>query len=307
MRRYIVEVKNLSKQFDGKTVVDNVSFGIEKKSFFAFLGQNGAGKSTTINMIIGLLSRDGGEILYGGGDGLAAFKNKIGVVFQNNVLDEQLTVEENLLTYGALYINSKQKVKETYNQIIKMLELEDIKSQRFKTLSGGQKRKTEIARAIFTQPEVLFLDEPTTGLDPKTRAEVWTIINNLKSQTGLTVFLTTHYMEEAASADCVAIIDKGKISAMGSPANLKLEYTGDKLTIKPKSPQMLERQLKELERAYVKTADTYTVKVDSAPSSIDVLCRLKDNIESFEVVKGSMDDVFLNVVGKQIIGGGGAV
>lgn len=294
----IIDVKDLKKSYDGKTVVDNISFSIEKRSLFAFLGQNGAGKTTTINMIIGLLVRNGGEIFYEGSSDFAAYKNKIGVVFQNNILDDLLTVEENLLTYGMLYLRSSGKVKERLNEVIALLSLNDVVKQRFKTLSGGQKRKAEIARALFMSPEILFLDEPTTGLDPKTRTEVWNIVNKLKKDNGMTIFLTTHYMEETASADHVAIIDKGKIIATGSPAELKSRYTFDRLLITPKDTLELEKQFEKLTIKSKKTADTYTVEIDDTANSIDLLYELKDNIRFYEVIKGSMDDVFLRVVGE---------
>lgn len=300
----IIEVKDLTKSFDTKTVVDSISFTVEKCSLFAFLGQNGAGKTTTISMIIGLLSRDSGEILYDCSPNFAAYRHKIGVVFQNNILDELLTVEENLLTYGALYIKSPKIVRERMAELVEILSLGDVLRQRFKTLSGGQKRKAEIARALFMSPEILFLDEPTTGLDPKTRAEVWGLIHRLKDENGLTVFLTTHYMEETALADNVAIIDKGRIIAVGSPAELKSQYTFDKLLITPKDADKLAKQLKELMIESQKTADTYTIKINNAIDSIDLLYKLKDNIRFYEVIKGSMDDVFLSVVGEKLTSSG---
>ena len=296
----VISVRDLKKSFNGKTVVDGISFSVDKRSLFAFLGQNGAGKTTTINMIIGLVSRDGGEIFYDGSSDFAAYKNKIGVVFQNNILDDLLTVEENLLTYGALYIKSPQKIKERFNEVVSLLSLGDVVKQYVKTLSGGQKRKAEIARALFMSPEILFLDEPTTGLDPKTRAEVWNIINKLKNESGMTIFLTTHYMEETASADSIAIIDRGKIIATGSPAELKSRYTSDRLLITPRDAVLLEQQLETLAIKARNIADTYIIEIDAAADSIDLLFGLKDNIRFYEVIKGSMDDVFLNVVGEKI-------
>ena len=294
----IIEVKNLTKIFGAKTVVDGIAFAVQRRSFFAFLGQNGAGKTTTINMIIGLLSRDGGEIVYDGSADFTAFKDKIGVVFQNNISDDLLTVEENLQTYGALYIKSPAKLKKRMAEVMTLLALDGFAKQRFKTLSGGQKRKVEIARALFMSPEILFLDEPTTGLDPKTRADIWNIIYKLKNERGMTIFLTTHYMEETAAADQVNIIDKGRIIAAGSPAELKDEYAFDRLLITPKDATTLERQLNEEKVRWEKTADTYTVRVGGAEESLSLLFRLKDNIRIFEAINGSMDDVFLNVVGE---------
>jgi len=308
----IIQVKNLIKTFGAKTVVNSISFAVPKRSFYAFLGQNGAGKTTTINMIIGLLKHDGGEILYNGSNNFAAFKERIGVVFQNNISDDLLTVEENLRTIGALYcrpksgagdtqtnhIKTSAELKSRLAEVMSLLSLESIAKQRFKTLSGGQKRKVEIARALFMSPEILFLDEPTTGLDPKTRADIWEIIHRLQSERGMTIFLTTHYMEETVSSDYVSIIDKGAIIAAGSPAELKAQYAFDRLLITPKDAEMLERQLDDSAVKWHKTADTYTVRIGSAADSIDLLCSLKDNIRFYEAINGSMDDVFLNVVGK---------
>ncbi|MCL1808010.1 MAG: ABC transporter ATP-binding protein [Oscillospiraceae bacterium] len=299
----IIEVKSLVKRFNAKTVVDNISFAVEKRGLFAFLGQNGAGKTTTINMIIGLLSRDGGEILYEGSPDFAAYKDKIGVVFQNNILDDLLTVEENLQTYGTLYINAAKRAKARIGEIVEMLSLGGVLGQRFNTLSGGQKRKAEIARALIMSPEILFLDEPTTGLDPKTRAEVWGLIHQLKDQNGLTVFLTTHYMEETALADHVAIIDKGRMIAAGSPAELKSQYTYDKLFVTPADAGTFAEQLRELNIEATKTADTYTIRINDTADSIELLYKLKDNIRFYEMLKGSMDDVFLNVVGEKLNNG----
>lgn len=295
----IIEVNNLRKSFDTRTVVNDISFEIERGSLFAFLGQNGAGKTTTIHMLIGLLQRDGGTVLYNGSTHFAAFKNKIGVVFQNNISDDLLSVEENLRTYGALYIKSPQKMQARFSEITEILGLGAFLKQRFKTLSGGQKRKVEIARSLFMSPEILFLDEPTTGLDPKTRAEIWDIIIRLKRDAGMTIFLTTHYMEETATADYVAIIDKGNIIATGSPMELKSLYASDRLLITPQEAARLEEQLAGCGITWKKTADTYTIKVQDAASSIDLLHRLRDNIRFFELIKGSMDDVFLHVVGEE--------
>ena len=298
----IIAVEGLTKRFGGKTVVDNISFSVEKNSLFAFLGQNGAGKTTTINMIIGLLPRDGGEILYDGSPDFKAYKSKLGVVFQNNILDDLLTVEENLLTYGALYLDSPRQAKERLREVVTLLSLDEVAKQPFRTLSGGQKRKAEIARALFMSPEILFLDEPTTGLDPRTRAEVWHIINRLKTENGMTIFLTTHYMEETASADHVAIINKGTIVATGCPAELKSQYTSDRLLITPKDAGLLQKQLEPLGITPQNIADTYIVEMSDTAYSIDLLYKLKDNIRFYEVVKGSMDDVFLSVVGEKITG-----
>jgi len=296
----IITVENLSKSFNDKKAVDNLSFSVPKGSLFAFLGQNGAGKSTTINMLIGLVKKDGGSICYNGSEDLLSFKNQIGVVFQNNIFDDLLTVEENLLLYGSLYLSDQKTVRTRYKEIVSLLSLAEFEKKRFRTLSGGQKRKAEIARALFISPQVLFLDEPTTGLDPKTRAEVWNILHTIRRNTGMTVFLTTHYMEETADADQVVIIHRGVRVCEGSPAELKAKYSFDRILITPENAGQFEKQLGGKNILFEKTSDTYLLRMENTEQSIDLLYALKDNIRFYEVKMGSMDDVFLNAVGENI-------
>ncbi|NLZ25310.1 MAG: ABC transporter ATP-binding protein, partial [Clostridiales bacterium] len=274
-------VKNLSKSFGSNKAVDGISFTVPSGSFFAFLGQNGAGKSTTINMLIGLLQKDGGEIIYEGEKGVEDFKKEIGVVFQNNVFDDQLRVKENLELYAALYYPEKTKRKECYNEIIGLLDLKELEKRRFGHLSGGQKRKVEIARALLPSPKILFLDEPTTGLDPKTRKEVWAFLHGIKRKTGATLFLTTHYMEEAADADKIVIIHKGKKICEGSPSELKSQYSSDKLFIQPKSESNFVAALSKLYIPFDKSADNYIIAVESVEQSIDILNAVKDHIRFY--------------------------
>ncbi|MDR0919557.1 MAG: ABC transporter ATP-binding protein [Oscillospiraceae bacterium] len=296
----IIEVKHLSKSFHGKKAVDDLSFSVTEGQLFAFLGQNGAGKSTTINMLVGLSQKDSGEIQYENGKQFSDFKNNIGVVFQNNVFENLLTVKENILFYGALSENKQDKDNKRYDELMELFSLRDVEKQKFGTLSGGQKRKAEIARAIWGNPKILFLDEPTTGLDPKTRNEVWHILRNLQQQSGMTVFLTTHYMEETEDADEVVIIHKGKKIATGSPAELKALYSKDSLQITPKNAEFFEKKLSEINEDYKKTADTYTLFPDNSQKAISLLTMLNNNINYFEMKRGSMDDVFLAAVGEKI-------
>lgn len=295
----VISVENLSKSFGSLKAVDNLSFSVPKGSLFAFLGQNGAGKSTTINMLVGLLEKDSGTILYNG-NGNTSFKEKIGVVFQNNIFDELLSAEENLLLYGALYMADKKAVKTRYNEIIALLSMEDFAKKRVKTLSGGQKRKAEIARALFISPEVLFLDEPTTGLDPKTRAEVWDILNSVRKSTNMTLFLTTHYMEEAANADRVVIIHRGKKVSEGSPAELKSKYSSDRLIITPNDSEQFEKTLQNAGYSFEKAAENFILHTGDTAKTIEFLSLFKNEIRYFEVKKGTMDDVFLNATGERI-------
>ncbi len=296
----ILSVKHLSKSFGQLKAVDDLSFNVESGKLFAFLGQNGAGKSTTINMLIGTLERDGGEIVYAGDQTFTQFKEKIGVVFQNNILDNFLTVEENIKLYGRLYAENNERIKNRYEELAKLFEFKEFEKKKFKTLSGGQKRRVEVARALFNTPEILFLDEPTTGLDPKTRIDVWRVINKIRRDTGMTVFLTTHYMEETADADEVVIIHNGKKIAEGTPSLLKEKYSADKIKIVPKNEEKFVSLLGDM--PYTKIADQFEFLSKNADEEIEFLSKMKDQIKLFEVVKGSMDDVFLNAVGQTIRG-----
>src|SRR5690606_25129466 len=295
----ILEVNGLYKKFGDLVAVNHIDFYVKRGELYAFLGQNGAGKSTTINMIITLLEKDGGSFKLNGKEDPAYIREKIGVVFQENVLDKDLTVKENLLTRGIFYLKDKAKTLDRYNVLAESLELRDIENKRFKSLSGGQKRRAEIARALFSNPELLILDEPTTGLDPETRQVVWRVIEDLRVKHGITVFLTTHYMEEAANADHVVIIHKGNIVAKGSPTQLKAQYSKDYFRLVPKDKEQLQKFLSESKRTYKKVADQYYIEIKDTKDTINLIIELKENIETFEVVKGTLDDVFVNVVGEQ--------
>lgn len=293
----ILEVRNLMKSYGKVVAVNDISFTVRRGSLFAFLGPNGAGKSTTINIISTLLSRDNGEVLLNGQTGDKYFRNKIGVVFQNNILDDNLTIKENLLYRGSLYINDHKAVNERYIVLRDYLQFQDFENQKFKTLSGGQKRRCEIARALFSNPEILLLDEPTTGLDPETRKIVWRVVDDLRTTKGMTIFLTTHYMEEAALSDHVVIINKGKIVAQGTPSFLKETYSKDRLKIVPVEKSAFVKMLNDAQINFEKISDEYVIYVENAEETIELLNKLRVQIKQFEVIKGSMDDVFLAVVG----------
>lgn len=228
----------------------------------------------------------------------AYIKEHVGVVFQENVLDDMLSVKENLLTCGSLYIQDKKLLNERYQHLVIKLRLEELESRRFGQLSGGQKRRVEIARALFASPSLLILDEPTTGLDPETRRLVWELINDLQRENNLTVFLTTHYMQEAANDDYIVIIDKGKIVAEGTPTDLKVTYSKDKLKVVPEDDKCFLEYLRYHDLVYVKIANQYQIVVSDHQQTLKILNEQKTNIISFEFVNGTMDDVFLEVVGK---------
>ena len=298
----IIEVKNLVKNYNDVKAVRDISFSVNKGEFFAFLGVNGAGKSTTINILCTVLEKTSGKITIGGYD-LDTQKNKIknliGIVFQNSVLDKQLTVKENLVSRASYYGYSKKEIKERIAELTKIFELDEILNRKYAKLSGGQRRRVDIARALINKPEILFLDEPTTGLDPMTRSKVWEIIHTLRRETGLTVFLTTHYMDETADCDNVVVIDSGEISANDSPNMLKMQYAHNSLiwyTEKSESAENL-LQTENLEFEYI--ADAYKIKLKSIEMATQLI-RKYDEISDYEVIKGNMDDVFLNVTGKRL-------
>lgn len=293
----IIKVENLVKSYGNVLAVNDISFEVKRGSLFAFLGPNGAGKSTTINIMTTLLEQNSGIVLLNGQTDESYIRNKIGVVFQGNVLDEDLTVKENLIYRGSLYRNDKQAVKSRYEELRSYLNLQDFEHQRYKTLSGGQKRRSEIARALFSDPEILLLDEPTTGLDPETRQMVWKVIEDLKKNHGMTIFLTTHYMEEAANADHVVIINKGRIVAEGTPSALKEKHSFDRLKVVAIDKKVMVSQLEALKRPFEKIADQFILSVEDTKDTLEVIDVIRHNIKQFEVVKGTMDDVFINVIG----------
>ncbi|MCR1809316.1 ATP-binding cassette domain-containing protein [Haploplasma modicum] len=295
----ILVIENLVKSYGEVRAVDDISFSVRRGSLFSFLGPNGAGKSTTINIIATLLKKDSGKVILDNLEDDNLFRNKIGVVFQNNILDDLLTVKENLLYRGSLYGLTKTETINRYNELKDYLKLSEFENRRFKSLSGGQKRRTEIARALFSNPLILLLDEPTTGLDPETRLLVWKVIEDLRVNKGITIFLTTHYMEEASNSDYVVIIDKGKIVASGSPSALKSEYSYDRLKVVPKDKELLVKYFNENKISYKKISDEYIIKVTDVGNTINLLDNIKNNIKQFEVIKGSMDDVFINVIGEK--------
>lgn len=302
----MIQVKGLKKYFGKVKAVDDINFSVEKGELFGFLGVNGAGKSTTINMLCTLFCPTAGEITISGyilGREDEAIRHKIGVVYQNNCLDDRLTVRENLMIRGSLYEKDIKKLKEKINQICSRLCLEETYNRHFGSLSGGQKRKCEIARALLHTPEILFLDEPTTGLDPATRKTVWESLEQLR-QEGMTIFLTTHYMEEAAKCSHIAVMDAGKIREFGTPFSLKEKYSRDRLRLMagPGKDTLLEAKLEELESRWEENSEKhlYSIFLQDSMMAIPILKETEELLEGFELVQGSMDDVFLNITGKNL-------
>lgn len=297
----IIEVKHISKHFSEVKAVDDISFSVQKGELFGFLGVNGAGKSTTINMLCTLFAPTvGGANICGYtlGKENDKIRKSIGVVYQNNCLDGELTVKENLLVRGSLYENNYKKLKDNLLRVSSFLSLDEILNRPFAKLSGGQKRRCEIARALMHEPEILFLDEPTTGLDPATRKNVWEIIEKLRSEKNMTVFLTTHYMEEAAKANHIAIIDEGKIKQYGTPFSLKEQFVKDHLRLFTKQKEELEKELHKNNQHYVVKEEWIDIFLSNTMDSLPIINKVRPLIDGFEVIQGSMDDVFLNVTGK---------
>lgn len=296
----IIEIKNLCRQFDKFVAVNNISFTVKQGELFAFLGTNGAGKSTTISMICTLLPKTSGSIIVDGFDTdkeAAKVRSRLGVVFQTNVLDDLLTVGDNLNTRARFQGLCGDELHCRINELRDVFGLSDIWKRPFGKLSGGQKRKCEIARAILNKPEILILDEPTTGLDPQTRTAIWKLIRDMQTQQGMTVFLTTHYMEEAAAADNVLILEKGGICAEGTPDTLKSKYGKDTLKLRFPNSEEGMKQLRAMGYTAKQKADYVSLSIEDSHEALKIVNSLDDFLD-FELIKGNMDDVFLTVTGR---------
>ncbi len=297
----VIEVKGLTKKYKEHEAVKGIDFSVEEGELFAFLGENGAGKSTTINMLCTILQKTSGDAFICGhelGKDDDAIRNLIGIVFQNSVLDGNLTVKENLLTRGAYYGLSKKKILERLNPFTEKFEMNDIWNRRYDKLSGGQRRRVDIIRALINNPKILFLDEPTTGLDPKSRKLVWDYIEYLRKEYKMTIFLTTHYMEETRDADHVVILDKGRIISCGTPAELKTKYAPSKFVWYTKRGENSESLIRKISETYNYDVDHYNAEIDGNIS--EFIYEHKDRIIDYEILKGTMDDVFLNLTGKEL-------
>ncbi|MDE5670304.1 MAG: ABC transporter ATP-binding protein [Eubacterium sp.] len=299
----IIEIRNLNKSFGNIKAVNDLSFHVDEGELFAFLGINGAGKSTTINIICGQLSYDSGSVIIDGNslsNNSKDIKNALGIVFQNSVLDKALTVYDNLESRAALYGIYGSNFKARLNELAELLDFKDLLKRTVGKLSGGQLRRIDIARALLHNPRILILDEPTTGLDPQTRKTLWNVISILRKEKNMTVFLTTHYMEEAAEADYVVIIDSGRISAKGTPLELKNAYTGDFITFYGTN----DSEIASLGCPYEKIHDTvYRVSVENTEAATKLILKYPEIFRDYEITKGKMDDVFLAVTGKKLSGG----
>lgn len=294
----IIEIRDLKKSYGDVQAVDGISFNVQEGSLFAFLGLNGAGKSTTINMLCSILKKDSGKIIV---DGLdldehpEIVKGQIGVVFQNSTLDWVLTVKENLTVRAGFYGLRGKELKDRLDELIELLSLQDILKKPFGKLSGGQRRRVDIARGLINLPKILVLDEPTTGLDPQTRKKIWTLIDELRIKRKMTVFLTTHYMEEADKADRVVVIDKGRIVANDTPHNLKNTYSSDYIKIYMPKNEEFEKTAGDFKY----NGEYYRINIKSSEEAIKFIEKHKKFMNDIEILKGDMDDVFLNITGKK--------
>ena len=298
----VIEISHLCKSFGEVKAVNDLSFHVAAGELFAFLGVNGAGKSTTISIMCGTLGKDGGKVIVNGNDiddGVGAVTRDIGVVFQNSVLDGALTVRDHLVSRAALYGITGKAAAKRIEELAGLLDFGNIMNRTLGKLSGGQRRRIDVARALIHRPKILILDEPTTGLDPQTRKTLWEVVENCRKNDGMTVFLTTHYMEEAADADYVVILDAGRIVAKGSPLELKNAYTGDFITVY--NPD--EAAIAKLGLPTENIRDAVRIAVKNTAEARDLIVAHPELFSDFEITKGKMDDVFLAVTGKKLVGG----
>jgi len=299
----IIEVFGLAKSYRDVKAVRGIDFYVEAGTLFAFLGPNGAGKSTTIEMVCTLLEPDAGSAVVNGyrlGKEDAKIRSSIGVVFQDSVLDSLLTVRENMEMRASLYGLRGPELARSIKKAARAAEVEEFLDRRYGKLSGGQRRRSDIARSLVHTPKILFLDEPTTGLDPQTRKSVWDTIRTLQREEGVTVFLTTHYMEEAANADYVAVIDKGSITAKGTPAALREEYSSDYLRVSPADADAVQNILYSLGIEYIANGTRIDIKLSKTMDALPILKQVEKRLLGFEVISGSMDDAFIAITGGSV-------
>lgn len=301
--RKVFEVRNLSKRYKNIVAIDNISFDIFEKEIFAFLGPNGAGKSTTINILSTLLNYDEGRVLIHGYDlkkDADKIRNLLGVVFQDGVLDDLLSVKDNLLLRARMYGLKGNVLKKRLAQVCSLTKCDEILNRKYGQLSGGQKRRVDIARALMQRPKILFLDEPTTGLDPAMRKHIWQLIKKINEEENATIFFSTHYMEEVENADHVVIIDNGQIKEDSNPLALKQKYCLDKMFLYTQKKDHIMDILNKNNYCYKAFEDHYEVEIKDYEQAKKLFQEVKDYIDDFQFIKGSMDDVFLNITGKEL-------
>ncbi|UTT62291.1 ABC transporter ATP-binding protein [Microcella humidisoli] len=297
-----ISVSGLTKRYGDLLAVDEVSFDVQAGSVFAFLGTNGAGKSTTIGCITTVLSYDAGVIIVDGYDARrdpGSVREQIGVVFQESMLDAPLTARENLATRARFYSADRSQIAARVAELSALIGLDDFLDRRYGSLSGGQRRRVDIARALLHSPSILFLDEPTAGLDPASRAIVWSTINDLRDAHGLTVFLTTHYMEETENADQVSIIERGRVIAHGSPAQLRARHSSSVLSVITRDRAAFAALASTRGFEVRERGEPLEVRVPDAAAARGLIVDHADDLLDFEFRHGSMDDVFIALTGRE--------
>ena len=296
-----ISVRGLRKSYGDFEAVKGISFEVPEGSFFAFLGPNGAGKSTTISIVCSLLGYDSGEVEVFGRPVIdPSVKGDIGVVFQDPMMDGRLTVRKNLTVRGGMYGLSGDVLKESVDRALEVSDSVEFADRPYGKLSGGQRRRADIARALVHSPRLLLLDEPTSGLDPQTRRRIWDTVNRLNRDEGLTILLTTHYMEEAAGADDIVIINHGEIAAHGTPAMLRERYCSDRMTVVPKNMDAVASVLSDAGIGFSVRADTVEIPLASTVDAAPVVAMLDGMIDSLEVRNGTLDDAFIRITGEEM-------
>lgn len=296
-----ISVRGLRKSYGDREAVKGIDFEVPEGSFFAFLGPNGAGKSTTISIICSLMEQDSGEVLLFGNDSsLPEVRRDIGVVFQDSMMDHMLTVRENVTLRGSMYGLTGDDLKDAVSSAISKADAMEFADQRYGQLSGGQRRRADIARALVHSPRILLLDEPTSGLDPQTRKTIWETITTLNRESGMTIFLTTHYMEEASESDDVVIIDHGTIVAHGTPVQLREKYCSDNMVLVPLDMEKLCSTLDSSGTPYTVVKDVIHMDIQNTMDALPIIESVKDLISSFEVRMGTLDDAFINITGGEL-------
>lgn len=297
----IITVEGFEKSYGTVRAVRGISFSVREGILFAFLGPNGAGKSTTIDTLCTLLRLQKGHVVVNGyelGRDDEAIRKSIGIVFQKSLLDRDLTVRENLMLRGALYISNRNRLKERVAEVTRITGLEEFLDRRYRRLSGGQVRRADIARALIAEPKLLFMDEPMTGLDPKTREDIWKMLGHMQEHLGMTIFLTTHYMEEAANADDVVIINHGKIVEEGTPAVLKEKYTRDYMMAYGYDGALPE-VVKQNGYDFIRRNDGLQIIYRGKEDALKLIGLTQAHVENFEIKMGTMDEMFLSIIGRE--------
>ncbi|MCY6482921.1 ATP-binding cassette domain-containing protein [Clostridium aestuarii] len=303
----IIKVKGLVKDYGNSLAVDNISFKVKEGEIFGFLGPNGAGKSTTINILCTIIGRTSGEVYI---NGLDVYKEQdevrknIGIIFQEKTLDEKLTARENLIIHGRLYNVPEKEINLRIDEVLEIVELKDRKKDIVSSFSGGMKRRLEIARGLMHYPKVLFLDEPTTGLDPQTRVHMWEYLLKLKEEHNMTIFLTTHYMDEAEICDNIAVIDNGKIVAYGTPMKLKEDLASNIVRFKAsniaEAKKFINKHYDYSTKLYSGNIVEVTTTNSTTPFVVDFIKNYKGEIDHLEINRPTLNDVFMNITGKDI-------